>query len=111
MGISHSIGKIIGAKYEIPHGITSCLTLPLAVHYYAKYYPREMAKVGSAITGKDEEPESATFLVQELLDTLGLKMTIKDYGLGEKDIPYVISKLKSKEPWHEEFVRDLLTRN
>lgn len=110
MGISHNIGKIIGAKYEIPHGVTSCLTLPLAVAYYAKYYPEEMARVASAITGTDQGPENVSFLIQELFDTLGLKMKISDYGLGEDDIPYVISKLKNKEPWHEELVRELLTR-
>lgn len=110
MGISHNIGKIIGAKYEIPHGITSCLTLPLTVKYYEKYYPDEMGRVASAITGKDEGPENAAFLIQELLDTLNLKMKISDYGLGENDIPYIISKLKNKEPWHEELVKELLTR-
>ncbi|MHB8361842.1 MAG: iron-containing alcohol dehydrogenase [Thermoplasmataceae archaeon] len=34
MGISHNVGKIIGAKWEIPHGITSCFTLPLAMKFY-----------------------------------------------------------------------------
>jgi len=36
MGLSHAIGKIIGAKYGIPHGFTSCITLPVIIDYYEK---------------------------------------------------------------------------
>ncbi|PWN35674.1 Dehydroquinate synthase-like protein [Meira miltonrushii] len=28
LGLSHGLGHALGAKYAIPHGITSCLTLP-----------------------------------------------------------------------------------
>ena len=31
MGLSHNIGKIIGAKWDIPHGMTSCITLPAGI--------------------------------------------------------------------------------
>src|ERR1700732_1658624 len=32
-GLSHVMGKQIGARYGIPHGVTSCLLLPHVVRY------------------------------------------------------------------------------
>ncbi len=111
MGISHNIGKIIGAKYEIPHGITSCLTLPLVVKYYSIHYPNEMAKVASAITGKAEDAENLSFLIKELLETLGLKVKISDYALDKDAISYILTKLNVSEPWQEELVREIFKEN
>ncbi|PWN22288.1 Dehydroquinate synthase-like protein [Microstroma glucosiphilum] len=36
LGISHSLGHALGSTYQIPHGITSCLTLAHAIEYTAK---------------------------------------------------------------------------
>jgi len=39
-GLSHSLGRTLGAAYSIPHGITSCLTLARTVALMATILPR-----------------------------------------------------------------------
>jgi alcohol dehydrogenase class IV len=34
-GLSHTIGKRIGATYDVPHGVTSCIILPHVMRYKA----------------------------------------------------------------------------
>ncbi|CAE8653481.1 unnamed protein product [Polarella glacialis] len=35
MGASHAIGHILGGAYDVPHGITSCVTLPAVLDWNA----------------------------------------------------------------------------
>jgi alcohol dehydrogenase len=34
-GLSHTIGKRIGASFDVPHGVTSCILLPHVIRYKA----------------------------------------------------------------------------
>ncbi|MGP6206957.1 iron-containing alcohol dehydrogenase [Cuniculiplasma sp. SKW3] len=114
MGISHNLGKVIGAKYEIPHGITSCITLPKVMEFYAKMYPDEMSRIASAITGNSsqkEKPENAAFLVATFIKSLGLKKTLKDYNVTQKDVDYILSKLKTKEEWYVDLLNSLVNED
>lgn len=63
-GLSHAIGHRIGATYNIPHGITSCITLPHVIRFYSNsdnpFHISQLARVTRVIspqttTGKDSE--------------------------------------------------------
>src|SRR5450759_113976 len=47
-GLSHVMGKQIGARHGIPHGVTSCLLLPHALRFLAERMPERVAKLGEA---------------------------------------------------------------
>ena len=38
-GLSHSLGHQIGPTWDVPHGVTSCITLPHAMRYMADIMP------------------------------------------------------------------------
>src|SRR5437762_5359836 len=42
-GLSHVMGKQIGARHRIPHGVTSCLLLPHVMRHLAGSKPERMA--------------------------------------------------------------------
>ena len=50
MGASHGIGYVLGAKYGIPHGHTSCLMLPAVMEWNAPVNGERQALV-SSVTG------------------------------------------------------------
>ena len=108
MGLSHNIGKVIGARWEIPHGITSCITLPRVMEYYAGTMPEKMALISSHMGVRgDTELELAmksADIVGEFIDRLGLKRSLSYYGIKEEDIGCIISRLKGDK----EGARDLL---
>ena len=52
-GLSHVMGKQIGARHGIPHGVTSCLLLPHVVRFLAERMPERVAKLGKATGSGD----------------------------------------------------------
>ncbi len=91
-GLSHVMGKQIGARHGIPHGVTSCLLLP----HVMRYLGRTKALPVSA----DE--------VQNLIAELGLPQHIRDYGIGEPELNRAASELAGKYP-EEDLLRIYLS--
>jgi maleylacetate reductase len=92
-GLSHVMGKQIGARHGIPHGVTSCLLMPHVLRYLADKMPERMALLGQA-TGSG----NAIGDVQHLIETLGLPQHIADYGIGEPELRRAASELGGKYP-------------
>lgn len=44
-GISHLLGHQIGPRWNVPHGITSCITLPHAMRFMAEIAPERFAPI------------------------------------------------------------------
>ena len=84
-GLSHLMGKQIGARHGIPHGVTSCLLLPHAMRYLGQY---------------TQLPVSAG-AVQDLIAQLGLPQHIRDYGIGEPELKTAAFELAGKYPAEE----------
>jgi maleylacetate reductase len=81
-GLGHTMGKQIGARHGIPHGVTSCLLLPHVMRYLGHSKPL---------------PVSAD-AVQELIAQLGLPQHIRDYRIGEPELKKAASELAGKYP-------------
>lgn len=81
-GLSHTMGKQIGARYGIPHGVTSCLLLPHVMRYLGQ---------------KKALPVSADD-VQNLIRDLGLPQHISQYGIGEPELRQAAEELAGKYP-------------
>lgn len=44
-GISHLLGHQIGPRWNVPHGVTSCITLPHAMRFMAEIAPERFAPI------------------------------------------------------------------
>ena len=95
VGLSHSIGRVIGATWHIPHGITSCLTLAEVMRMEARRSPERLALISKA-EGKSTEgiPVEKAALeaaegVSELVQGLGLSKRLRDYGIRKDDLPRI----------------------
>ncbi len=91
MGVSHNIGKIIGASFNIPHGITSCLTLPHIISYY-----RESGKLNSflKILYGTEDYDRLRMEIESILKNTGLNKSMRHFGINEKVLEEIYKKLK-----------------
>lgn len=104
LGICHSMAHKLGAYHHLPHGIANALLIEHVMRYNADPSPKkmgtfpqypypkaksrycEMAKfVG--ITGKDEDEVFENFIkaIADLKAKVGIKRTIKEYGVEEQD--------------------------
>ncbi|KAI4285118.1 MAG: hypothetical protein L6R38_000915 [Xanthoria sp. 2 TBL-2021] len=96
LGLSHTLGYALGSPYGIPHGMTSCLTLPSVVRLKAdnledaEQIVRILPFIGHQRSGDDKQDAIRVGdAIDELLKTLGLDATLKDYNVDEDQIPKI----------------------
>ena len=103
LGVCHSMAHKLGAYHHLPHGVANALLITLVMEFNASevptkmgtfpqyQYPHTMARYAECarfcgVEGKDDADVFKKFLakVEELKKSVGIKATIKDYGIDEK---------------------------
>ena len=103
LGVCHSMAHKLGAFHHLPHGIANALMISLVVEYnsaevppkmgtFSQYqYPHTMARYAECarfcgISAKSDEDAVKKLIekIEELKKAVGVKATIKDYGVDEK---------------------------
>ncbi len=87
MGLSHELGRRIGASYEVPHGITSCITLAPSLRVVEERIPKERWSELSEALGGDP-PERVAALVERL----GLPGSLREVGVPEGDLESIAAE-------------------
>ena len=104
LGVCHSMAHKLGAYHHIPHGIANALLITDVMRFNAAEVPAKMGTFSQyayphckeryvecanflGIAGKNDDEKFENFLkaIEELKDKVGIKKTIKDYGVDEKD--------------------------
>ena len=104
LGVCHSMAHKLGAFHHIPHGVANSLMLnhvirfncsetPTKMGTFPQYaYPNTLAKYarfaeGCGFTGKNDQEKVDNLIkgLDDLRKKIGLKPTIKDYGIDEQD--------------------------
>jgi alcohol dehydrogenase class IV len=88
-GLSHTIGKRIGATYDVPHGVTSCMILPHVIRYKAtndtdaaRLAPMARALNLIAAGASDQEAAlAAADAVAGLVQRLELPSRLRDFDV------------------------------
>jgi len=93
-GLCHVMGKQIGARHGIPHGVTSCLLMPHVMRYVGRTKGDRMAKLAEA-TGSGKDAPGA---VAQLIESLGLPQHIAEYEIGEPELRRAAEDLKDRYP-------------
>ena len=103
LGLNHSMAHKLGAFHHLPHGIANAVILTDVMRYNAAEVPTRMgtfsqyqyphalaryAELGrfAGCKGKTDEEVFENFIakLEELKEKIGIKKTIKDYGVDEK---------------------------
>jgi len=81
MGLSHGLGRRIGASYGVPHGYTSCITLAPTLEVMRRQTPEERwERLTEALGGDPSERVAA------LVESLDLPGKLRDVGVPEEDL-------------------------
>ena len=97
MGLSHNLGRRMGATYGVPHGITSCVTLAPVMRFMSTRdasHTAVIARIGRAIAGDivGDDPRAAQAAVDavgDLLARLGLPTRLREVGVEADAIPAI----------------------
>ncbi len=104
LGVCHSMAHKLGAFHHLPHGVANALLITQVMRYNAEPNPQKMGTfsqydhphtlerycevadyVGAGGRTKEEKFEKLIAKIEELKETIGIKKTIRDYGIDEKD--------------------------
>lgn len=104
LGVCHSMAHKLGAYHHLPHGVANALLINLVMEFNASEvptkmgtfpqyeYPHTLARYAECarfcgVEGKDDAEVLKKFLVkiEELKKAVGIKASIKDYGVDEKN--------------------------
>lgn len=94
-GLSHALGHQLGARCDVPHGVTSCITLVPVMRRLAAIVPERVASLGPAaghISSAGEASRAALEVadqVQRLIEGLGLPHTLRAAGVSAEDVTAV----------------------
>ena len=84
MGLSHNLGRRIGASYGVPHGYTSCITLAPTLEVVGDRMPHERwGQLASALGGDPAESVAA------LVEKLELPNRLSEVGVSEEDLEVI----------------------
>ena len=104
LGVCHSMAHKLGAFHHIPHGVANALMIDYVLRFNSAEVPNKMgtfpqydhphtlrryAEVAEALefggTNDEESLNNLIKAINELKDKIGIKKTIKDYGIDEKN--------------------------
>ena len=103
LGVCHSMAHKLGAFHHLPHGIANALMISLVVEYnsaecppkmgtFSQYqYPHTMERYaecarfcGISARSDEEAVQKLIEKIEALKEAVGIKKTIRDYGVDEK---------------------------
>ena len=104
LGVCHSMAHKLGSFHHLPHGVANALLIDYVLRFNAAEVPTKMgtfsqydhpktlkkyAEVAEflGISGKDDNEKLNNLIaaIDELKEKVGIKKTIKEYGVDEKD--------------------------
>ncbi len=96
LGIVHSIAETLGGFYRLPHGVTNALMLPHVMRFNRSANVKKFAKIAELMgedTSKldiDEASETSVVAVRNLMEDVGMPMTLREVGVLREDFPALV---------------------
>ncbi len=104
LGVCHSMAHKLGAFHHLPHGVANALMINYVIRFNSSEVPEKMgtfpqydhphtlrryAEISEALNlggnNDEEKVENLIKAIDELKEKVGIKRTIRDYGIDEKD--------------------------
>jgi alcohol dehydrogenase class IV len=95
-GISHLLGHQIGPRWNVPHGVTSCITLPHAMRFMAEIAPERFAPIaeGFHLPFDARNPKSSALAcadrTAQFIAEFDVPHTLKDAGVPRAEIGDIV---------------------
>jgi alcohol dehydrogenase class IV len=95
LGLSHALGHQIGARWDVPHGVTSCITVPHVMRLMARQAPARFGPIaeGFGLRFDSESPGPAAMECAEraarLIARFEVPTRLRDVNVSQADLAQV----------------------
>jgi len=95
MGASHGIGYVLGAAYDVPHGVTSCIMLPAVMRWNERANAERQMIVAAAMgyPGRD-----AADVLDAFIRSLGMPRSLAEVRVSPEHFD-AIAEAAMRTPW------------
>jgi alcohol dehydrogenase class IV len=96
LGISHALGHQIGSRWNVPHGVTSCITVPHVMRFMAQAAPQRFEAIaeGFEVAFDPAHPRRAAIECAEraaqFIGELGVPTRLSEAGVPQSEIEEII---------------------
>jgi alcohol dehydrogenase len=114
-GVSHALGHQIGPKWDVAHGVTSCITMPHAMRFMADIAPQRFSPIAEGL-GVHFDAGNPAAAARECADRVAkfiaqfdVPHTLKDAGVPHGEIGQIAATVLN-EVEHSKVVDRAVTR-
>jgi len=99
-GLSHALGHQIGPKWNVPHGITSCITLPHVMRFMAEMAPQRFGPIanGYGIPFDAANPMPAALACADrtakFIGQFDVARTLRDAGAPKNEVAEIAGTIE-----------------
>jgi maleylacetate reductase len=98
-GLSHLLGHQIGPRWNVPHGVTSCITLPNSMRFMAGIAPERFGPIaeGYKIPFDTANPKPAALAcadrTAEFISQFDVPKTLREAGVPREEIGQIVGPI------------------
>ncbi len=98
-GLSHLLGHQIGPRWDVPHGVTSCITLPNSMRFMAEIAPERFEPVaeGWGIPFDPANPKPAALAcadrTEQFIAQFDVPKRLRDAGVPRHEIKEIVKPI------------------
>lgn len=98
-GLSHLLGHQIGPRWNVPHGVTSCITLPNSMRFMAEIAPERFGPIaeGYTIPFDPANPKRAALAcadrTQEFIAQFDVPKTLRAVGVPREEVAEIVAPI------------------
>jgi len=112
MALHHKLCHTLGGTFNLPHAETHTIVLPHALSYNAPAIPDAMEQIASVLPGSNGDAIQG---LNVLLDKIGVKRALKDFGMPEDGIEKAAEIAASNQypnprPIDQQAIKELIRR-
>jgi alcohol dehydrogenase class IV len=95
-GVSHALGHQIGPRWDVAHGVTSCITLPHVMRFMADIAPQRFGPIaeGLGVPFDTANPKAAALecadRVAKFIAQFDVPHTLKDAGVPHGEVNQIV---------------------
>ena len=116
LGAVHGLAHPVGSLLHVPHGVSCAILMMPVFQFNLNACSRLFCELARAFLPKEPHPDAALFIaaMRELSLGLGVPGDLRDYGLTEEHLPFIVANCRSNsmknnpEPMSDDQVVDLL---
>ena len=99
MGASHGIGYVLGAAYDVPHGVTSCIMLPAVMRWNAQGGDQDIAQRQMIVAAAMGYPgRDASDVLDAFIRSLGMPRSLTEVRVSPEHFD-AIAEQAMRTPW------------